>query len=54
MTNKLDKVGKIQVQPKKYVKPTMQSERVFSVEFEIKPFDLCGSTTLWNKALCLS
>lgn len=54
MTNKLDKVGKIQVQPKKYVKPTIHSEKVFSVGFEVKPFDLCGSTTLWNAFLCLS
>lgn len=54
MTNKLDKVEKNQVQPKKYVKPTMHSERVFSVEFAVGPFNLCGSTILWNAAICFS
>jgi hypothetical protein len=54
MSKKLDKVEKVQVQPQKYVKPTMHSEKVFRVGFEVEPFNLCGSTTLWNAALCLS
>lgn len=54
MSTKADKVERVQVQPKKYVKPTIHSEKVFRVGFEVRPFDLCGSSILWSAAACFS
>jgi hypothetical protein len=54
VSKKSRKIENEKVETRRYVKPTMHSEKVFSVGFDVVPFLLCGSSTLWNRALCLS
>lgn len=54
MSKKSRKIENEKVETRRYVKPTMHSEKVFSVGFDVVPFLICASSMIWSASFCYS